>query len=302
MRYIISIAPWPAYRDFHQVWAAAAARYDWLEIMTRRAFAARLPELCKDERNFLIVWGYRCPVMPEGRKATCAIGYSEAFDDDRSKMYKGHARWLNDCQVSQFPQVDGVLCHTPWMAMKVTEGLDIDGHVLPMGWDPVLGARDFTLGKPYRFTYNGVMAGKREWLVPAMKEALGLDFTDVTGQWVARLNRSLNQSWASLYLTHSDVQSFSTFRIWQTLCSSSTLVAERGRDCWPMTEEMYVGIPTLTQDNVVETARSLQAMGPSVLLDKREALWDSLNHMTIDHVLENYLVPASLKIRESKVS
>lgn len=302
LRYVMSIAPWPAYREFAKIYAAATRRFPWIEMLGRKELSARLPDLCKDERNFIIVWGYRCPAIPVDRKATCAIGYSEAYDEDPNKMLNGHMRWLRDVKATQFSQADGFLCHTPWMAQRVSEGTGLPGHVLPVGYDAVLGEPDLKAEKDHRFTYNGVMAGKRSWLVPAMREAMGVSFKDATGQWMRQLNATLNASCASLYLTHSDVHSFSTFRIWQTMASSAALIAESGRDCWPMTESMYVPIPTLTPENVEEVARELMGYSDDYYAAASRRLRDGLGHMTIDYVLDNYLAPASVAIKESRAT
>jgi hypothetical protein len=107
---------------------------------------------------------------------------------------------------------------------------------------------------------------------------------------------TLNDSAGYLYLTHSDVHSFSTPRIWQAVATSAAMITEGGKDCWPMTEDMYVPLPVITQANVMEVARFVRALSDTELEQVSRRLHDALRHYTIDHVVESYLVPASMKI------
>jgi hypothetical protein len=126
---------------------------------------------------------------------------------------------------------------------------------------------------------------------------MGNQHVQLNGVWGHRAIEFLNRSSAFLYLSHSDVHSFSTFRTWQAVSSSAALIAEAGRDCWPMTEDMYVGIPTLTPENVEAVAGRLMAMSDSDLLASARRLHEALRYMTIQHIFENYLVPASMEIK-----
>jgi hypothetical protein len=78
------------------------------------------------------------------------------------------------------------------------------------------------------------------------------------------------------------------------------MIAERGRDCWPMSDEVYVGIPTLTRENIKEVGRGLMEQSDAFYAEKSRALHASLSHMTIDHVIENYLIPASMEIKDRR--
>jgi hypothetical protein len=155
--------------------------------------------------------------------------------------------------------------------------------------------------KEFRFSFAGSSSGKRAWLIDAVQAELGRSFNNASGQWVQSFISTLNRSHAYLYLSHSNVQSFSTFRIWQAVCGLTAMVAEGGRDCWPMTEEMYIPIPTLTKESVPEVCRSLMEIPTSVFSEKARALHDGLRYMTTDHVIENYLVPASMEIAANRV-
>lgn len=297
LRYIMSIADWPTYRDFAFLYFELASRVDWLEILGRRALSEQLAELCKDERNVIIIWGYRCPDIPVDRKAIVMLGYSEAYADDRDVMLTPHHKWLDNFRGWQAPQVDAVLCHTPFMAKKVVAGLAVPGYVLPMGWGKTMGSPNWSAKKIHRFTYNGVGAGKRAWLVPAMEGCMKGALHNASGTWMTDLNQTLNASRASLYLSHSNVQSFSTFRIWQSVASSAALVAEKGRDCWPMEDSDYITMPTLTTQNVEIVAARLMDIPDSHFEKVARNLHEKFAHMTIDHVVDGYLIPASEKAK-----
>jgi hypothetical protein len=191
--------------------------------------------------------------------------------------------------------------HTPWMASRLEKD-GVPGFVLPMGWDPeVMGTPDWEAKKKCRFTYVGAPAGKRAWVIPGMRLALGKDMHEPQDKWGKELIGIFNESVANLYLSHSNVHSFSTFRIWQTMSSSAALIAEKGRDCWPMEEGMYIGVPTITRANGPQTAKMILTIPDAVYLSVAHKLHDALAHdFTIEKILENYLIPASIKIKDTK--
>jgi hypothetical protein len=298
LRYIASIRNGPAYGDAVACYQAAASRIPWLEIISHSELVMQLNDVCKDERAFVMIWGVRAPILPEWNKATFTVVYSEAGDVDPENMLTDHAKWLSELRGTD--QVHGVFGHTPWMAELLSNGSG-NGFVLPVGWDSsAMGEPDWSGSKTHRFSYMGAMAGKRTWALPAMKAIMGDDFHDATGSWRRGAIDVLNASRGYLYLSHSDVHSFSTFRIWQACRSSSAMIAEGGRDCWPMTEEMYVPIPTLTPDNVAEVSEIVLGLDDDVLDEKSRVLHTSMQEFHIDSIVEKYMVPASEQIVEMK--
>jgi hypothetical protein len=295
LHYIVSFhSRGKAFFDIMKCYGVFAATHEWLTVITHRELRARMLEICADERYFVVLWGVETPTPPVTRKATFARVYSEAVDADPANMLDVHVKWLAVTKEQISTAMDGTFGHTPWMAEQ------FDGHVLPIGWEPgAMGSPQRDAPKPYRYTYFGVMVGKREWLCPAMADALGEQYLDASGEYRRVLN-ILNSSSGYLYLTHSDVRSFSTPRIWQAVATSAAMVTERGRDCWPMEEDHYVALPTLTQKNILEVAGFLRDLSDEYLAAMSVRLHESLKHFTIDHIVNEYLVPGSVAIQESR--
>ncbi len=300
LHYIVSFRQGPAYDDAMHMYERMAAKYDWLECIQEPELVRRLDTIAQDERNFVVIWGVWSPRPPEDRKAMFTRVFSEALDDDGVHMLGYHRNWLNSAQ-RNIRHMNAAFGHTPWMASRLEKD-GVPGFVLPMGWDPeVMGTPDWEAKKKCRFTYVGAPAGKRAWVIPGMRLALGKDMHEPQDKWGKELIGIFNESVANLYLSHSNVHSFSTFRIWQTMSSSAALIAEKGRDCWPMEEGMYIGVPTITRANGPQTAKMILTIPDAVYLSVAHKLHDALAHdFTIEKILENYLIPASIKIKDTK--
>jgi hypothetical protein len=302
LHYIVVFRAGPAYDDAMKMYQLKAAQYEWLECIQEAEFHAREETIAANERNFVVIWGVWAKRPPEDRKAIYTRVFSEALDDDLDNMIGYHRNWLNSAQ-RNLRHMDAAFGHTPWMAGRLEQN-GVPGYVLPMGWDPlVLGRPNWDIPKRHRFTYVGAMAGKRAWLVPGMQGALGEDMHHATDVWGADFIARLNASVANLYLSHSDIHSFSTFRIWQTLSSSAAMIAEKGRDCWPMEEGMYIGVPTITRANGPQVARTIAAIPDSVYASAARKLHEGLAaDFTFEKVLTDYLIPASTKIKDERQS
>ncbi len=158
----------------------------------------------------------------------------------------------------------------PWM--QITSFV----HVLPAGLDPsVMVTPDWESPKDIDFLFYGSIAGKRQWSLPMLSEALAKhDHTlkIATNVYGKELGALLNRSKVSIYVAHSDVYSFSTWRAWQTSFTSAVMAIEcldgKRADAWPFEpHSQYVPLPMLksdgsTTDEYVE--RLLGMLTPSV--------------------------------------
>lgn len=299
LHYIISFRTGPAYDDAYRLYTKIAERYEWIECITEPELSVRMEKIAADERNFVVMWGVWAPRPPDERKAIFTRVFSEALNTEPGPMLRSHRNWLTTAQRG-LRHLDAAFGHTPWMAEQLS-GYAGKGFVLPMGWDPeVFGVPRYHHDKHYRLAYLGALAGKRSWLVPKMAGELGEYFFNATGCWGNRAMEVFNRARANLYVSHSDIQSFSTFRIWQTVASSAAMIAESGRDCWPMTEDMYIGMPTLTRDNVEEVCEGLKEISDEEFLAKSRTLYEGLASYTIDYVVDKYLIPASAELKEEQ--
>lgn len=300
LHYIVSFRQAPPYDDAMRMYERMAVKYEWLECIKEPELIDRMDTIAADERNFVVVWGAWSPRPPGGRKAMFTRVYGEALDEDLSNMLPHHRNWLGSAQAN-IRHMDGVFGHTPWMAGQLSDDrFETPGFVLPVGWDRhTFGEPDWSAKKMHRFTYVGAVAGKRSWVVPGMKRILGDDFHHAHDVWGPGLCQVLNASAANLYLSHTDIHSFSTYRIWQTLSSSAALIAESGRDCWPLADDMYIKMKSITQPNGPSVTRVIQAIPNTVYLKSSKRLHDGLaEDFCIEKVIENYLIPASQAIKD----
>lgn len=157
--------------------------------------------------------------------------------------------------------LDGVLCHTPAMVDEMWKYLfelyaeqTPPVELLPAGLDPsVMVTLDWETPKDIDFLFYGSMAGKRLWSIPLLKEKLGDRLHVAPNVYGKELGALLNRSKVSVYVAHSDVNSFSTWRAWQTSFTSAVMAIEcldgKRADAWPLEpHSQYVPLPTLKSD------------------------------------------------------
>jgi hypothetical protein len=124
--------------------------------------------------------------------------------------------------------------------------------------------------------------------------ALSDQIENVTGRFGRGLLGALDTARASLYIAHSTVESFSTWRLWQVASTSAALVAEPG-DAWPFVkDEHFIQIPYLTSENVQGVVEELKA-----LADQHERLsavatqaHELAQQYSVDAVEDDWVVPA----------
>lgn len=151
--------------------------------------------------------------------------------------------------------IDGILCHTPAMCDEMaTVTSTVPIGLLPAGLDmTAMVTPDWTTPKDIDFLFYGSMAGKRLWSIPLLKEKLGDRLHIAPNVYGRELGALLNRSKVSVYVAHSDVNSFSTWRAWQTSFTSAVMAIEcldgKRADAWPFEPySQYTPLPTLQQD------------------------------------------------------
>jgi hypothetical protein len=200
-------------------------------------------------------------------------------------------------------QFDVVFGHTPWMANQMTK-FGANGEVFPAGWSPsAMGVPRWAAPKHTDLAYYGSMTGRRNLLVPYLASRFGDRYRDLTGSFGRSLIGSLEQSKASLYIAHSSVQSFSTWRTWQTICTSTAMILEGNNlDVWPMTSDHYLSLPELDVQNVDEAINQIRKWLSEVdLLGYAKKLHNDVGpSFTVDRCVEDYLIPASVRMLEAR--
>jgi len=228
--------------------------------------------------------------LPRDRKATVVTLYAEALDDNIRALMPVHQQWLNTF-LNHRRDFDGVLAHTPWMAKKLTELSGLPSAVLPAGYDErVLGTPQWGAPKPFDAAWYGTMVGKRQALVHRLGQLLGPKLTDLTGHTSRALVDRLQAAKTVLYLGHSNVRSYSTWRTFHAICSSAAIVTEPG-DFWPLDAETCIEVPTIDASNIDEVARRLLDLPPQEALRIARHAHERLREFTVARMIDDYLVP-----------
>jgi hypothetical protein len=252
VRIVVVIPDSVALSEVRASYSRLAETRPWLSLLDERDFFELQSHTdWSADDLFVLSWGLVVPGRDATRRAKIGVVYSEAIGEPSSMLpqHRADLRKLEALACSY----SLVLGHTPWMAAQLGR-TGLPDAVLPLGWDPSMGQPDFQQEKRLPAVFYGSMVGKRLWSVPAMQRALGDWFHDRSGWFGPRLTAELNHASTVLYLAHSDVGSFSTWRAWQAVSSSAVLVAEPG-DTWPFeAERHFVPLPRLTPENIDEAA------------------------------------------------
>lgn len=279
---------WGPFADIRAAYSAMSRQKPWLLVIDTSEFRDALKEM-RDTNAVFVHWSpgsIASGELPVDRTAHVLPVYSEALDCDASILLSEHRTDL-DRFVSSASMFDGFFAHTPWMVEQLSSLTGLDGLVLPVGWHPVMGDPDWDCPKETLALFFGSVVGRRSQILPVLERDVPL--TICRGVYGPDIIQRMNRSVSTVYVAHSRVQSFSTWRIWQALCSSSVLVAEPG-DWWPLTDEMCFELPRITDDTLDEAVQMLSQMSPTAALERARVLHESLRHFTTEFCLDNYVV------------
>jgi hypothetical protein len=282
------------FTDIRACYEHAARRFPWLSLIT----PGQDIDYGRDDL-FVLTWVPLTPPPRRKRKATCAMVYSEALDADPTLVLPAHQEHFRSVDALFAEQrFDGVFGHTP-RAAEILTALAAPTAVLPVGWEPEIMGRPRGTAPVHDLVYHGSNVGRRKLLVPFLAAELGPRFYDVTGSFGRSLLGALELARASLYIAHSRVESFSTWRCWQAMAAGCALVAEPG-DAWPFEAERdYLPIGPLTLDSAEYWAASLIAILDAGGLEKyAEAALATNGDFTTCRMVEEYLMPASIAMAE----
>lgn len=298
-RIVVVIPSGPSFTDVRATYERLALSRPWLAVRSEEAFYElktsvdwASPEL------FVLSWEPVVAGDKERRGAKVAVLYSEAIGEPQ-KMIPWHRTWLARLEALA-PGYDCILGQTPWMAERLAN-LGVPTTVFPFGLDPAIGTPDFECEKLRQVVYHGALAGNRMWAIPALVSALGSSFSDVSGSFGSDLNGELNRRLASLYVPHSDVQSFSNFRMWQASASSAAFLCEPS-DAWPFVAgDHYVEIPKLSVETIGDVAEAVRvALGqPEMLLETaRRAHAFAATRFSSESIVDGHLVDLARDLRD----
>lgn len=238
------------------------------------------------------------------RKARLVEFYVEAIGD-RQHMLDRHIEHLN-AFVGRLKDIDAVFAHTPRMCEKM-KMIGSDAHVVPAGWDPRTSIRVTDTIRKY--AYWGSDVGVRISAVNETAKAHPGLIVSLTGMFGDTLTKELSRYRAALYVPHSEVWSFSTWRIWQSVAAGTpmvipTCVTGEKLDCWPMEPMQCVTLPWSYSDPQWSAGLASKALAEilySVSLSTvRENLLDGLSEkFTTDKVIDEWLVPACANVKKN---
>lgn len=250
---------------------------------------AELPTSTLDNPDaFFIHWQpERAELGLASSAAKHAAVFSEAYDDDPAKLLPDHRVHLERF-LAQRDKFDCVFAHTPKLAARL-QGPSTPAFVLPVGWDAeAMGAPRWDAPKHYSIEFHGSMVGRRmgAWLGDA----------NGCGLYGRMLLGYLDQSAISLYKAHSDVMSFSTWRLWQCASTSCVLAADSAsEDSWPFyPDEHYIKLaPGFDPSELVALARE-----PAWLMLYARRAHELAREFSIDRIEKAYIVTAFERLKE----
>lgn len=288
----------PAFETVRLVYEAFASRCMWTSVIDSKDFdLLKGSEAYQDPDLFVVTWDRSCAGPKDRRKAKVACLYTGPLGS-LDKMLPEHAAAWDDL-FARARDYDMILGSTPFVSAEIRRRLGMPVEIFPVGWELSFGVPDWSVSRNHAFVYYGSPIGKRAWAIPAIRDILGDRFLDKTGTFWG-IGDVLRHTLATLYVTHSDVDIFSTWRIWQALPSGAAMVSEKA-DLWPLVPDVhYVVIPTITKENVETVAGRLRMIlsEPSELAGVARRAWNDLGpSFTVDKCVMDYLVPASRKCR-----
>lgn len=277
--------------DIHACYSQLASELSWLSVIDPSEFMIEMG-LVLDREVMFVHWAPSLidpTLIPNDRRALILPVYSEALDPDHELMLSDHLRdwqrfvWARGC-------FDGFFAHTPWMVSQISRVIKRKGFVLPVGWGPAMGSPDWECPKTCNTLFAGSLIERRNTILPMLADSLSLDLC--WGVYGRALIERMNAAKTTLYIAHSEVYSYSTWRIWQAMRSSSALVTEPG-DWWPLTAETCIELPRITVENVDEVAKMIRDVSYEDALSKASALHESLMSFTTLFCLEHHIVEAT---------
>ena len=288
---------WGPMVDIRASYLSLSRRRPWVHVITPEVFH-RVKDgdtgPWRDPRAVFVCWDLVDPGPKHLRACKVMHVYAEALDHDGTLLLPAHlAHWHRFKDLAA--HYDACLVHAP-DARDVVIHAGILTYVMPVGWDEAaMGVPRWDTPKFRTYAYHGSMTGRRDVIIPYLKHELGALFHDVTGSFGRGLLGHLDVARASLYVAHSSVASFSTWRLWQTASTSAAMVAEVG-DTWPFVSgRHYISAGRFRLEDAAHWVQALRDLSEQhdKLTEVAQAAHEEIaRKFTVDHVEDHYLVPA----------
>lgn len=195
-----------------------------------------------EDRLVRVFWSLAAVPPPKSRTWAAVAVYAEALTDpgnDKAMLPQHVEHWIRFCEATR--NYDAVVVHTPAMARRLRAELRLPVFVIPLGWSPITNG--FGPSGPHRHVHHDVAwwgspVGRRVDLYPQLArwcESQSVRAIDLTGKFGRELVGALDSVACVVYVAHSKVESYSTWRLWQTLMADVPVVSEPASlgDVWP---------------------------------------------------------------------
>ena len=271
-----------AYIDYWIGYSALAATVPWLSVVSRTQYSSFYEAHRNDPSMCFVLWNVE--YAPRPRQAIVFALYVEAVGDERVLLADHVRHWHTFGKCA--PDFDGVLVHTPSLVAPLARGMSLPTFVFPAGWSPAWGS-SAPAKRWEHLLYWGSTVGRREKIIPWLKYNLHpYSLRDASGCFGRKILGEIDQSRASLYVAHSDVLSFSTWRLWQQLATTTPLIAETIGETWPF----VAGDHFLPVDPI--------KLGPSDTAQRYDVAKQIVRHMGDDEALRRVVVRSHADLRE----
>lgn len=261
---------WGPYVDIAAMWEAAGA-------------TVRDPAVADDYAHALgggvtrVYWSLVEIPPPKERTHAAIAVYAEALCDcdGWAAMLPEHAQHYQRF-VDAVKNYDAIVVHTPAMARRMYERFHMPVFTIPLGWSPTTNG--FGYGR-LRHTHHDVAwwgspVGRRTSLYGELAQwcaAQNIRGIDLTGKFGRELIGALDGVACVVYVAHSKVQSYSTWRLWQCLMADVPVVSEPASlgDVWPFVwDTTYLrSVPFLDEpggwEQLETEVRAVRARGTS---------------------------------------
>jgi hypothetical protein len=302
LHYLVCIpSGWGAYVDYGTAYRELAQRTPWMTVVDFDEYLAHGWDLVKDDPDACVVH-WTPEYAPRPHRCIVMTLYAEAIGEPHL-MLDGHiAHWNRVGE--RAPDWDAILVHTPGMIEPLRRGMNLPTYVFPAGWWPGWGTPRWSTPREDHLLYWGSTVGRRTELIPWLAEHAPPTLRDVSGAFGRGILAEVERSKAAIYIAHSIVQTFSTWRLWQMVSTATALIAEPG-ESWPfIAGAHYLPIPYMGQSEESRETVHQQILAyyndVPALDGVAHRAFDELAHKyTVDRCIEDFLVPASIKVREA---